>query len=69
LQADNEGFFNEDGYHILWQFNESAEGDGWMAVLQDGQWIPFEMNRGNREQRQSFFEGQIPKGAKLPPSI
>lgn len=27
LQADNEGFSNEDGYHILWQFNDSAEGD------------------------------------------
>jgi hypothetical protein len=66
LQADNEGFTNEAGYHILWQFNEAVEGDWWMAVLQDGQWVPFEMNLGNREQRQSFFRGQIPKGARLP---
>jgi hypothetical protein len=69
FQADCEGFSNEEGYHILWQFNDSVEGDWWMAVLHDGQWIPFEMNLGNLEQRESFFQGQIPKGAKLPRGI
>lgn len=24
LQADNEGFSNEDGYHVLWQFTENS---------------------------------------------
>src|SRR5687767_13083898 len=27
LQADNEGFSNEEGYHILWQFSDSVDGD------------------------------------------
>ena len=69
VQADNEGFTNEEGYHILWQFDESVDSDWWMAVLHDGHWIPFEMDLGNREQRESFFQGQIPKGAKLPRDI
>jgi len=65
IQADNEGFSNEEGYHILWQFNDSVDGDWWMAVLQDGQWKPFQMDLGNRTQRESFIQGQIPDGAKL----
>lgn len=66
IQADYEGFSNEDGYHILWQFSDSVEGDWWMAILQDGQWRPFQMDLGNREQRESFFQGKIPDGAKVP---
>ena len=65
IQADNEGFSNEEGYHILWQFNDSVDGDWWMAVLQDGQWKPFQMDLGSRRQRESFIQGQIPEGAKL----
>lgn len=66
FQADNEGFSNEEGYHILWQFSDSVDGDWWMAVLQDGRWNCFEMDLGNQEHRESFFQGQIPDGAKLP---
>src|SRR5882724_7439545 len=35
FQADGEGFSNEDGYHILWQFSEPVEGKWWVAVLQN----------------------------------
>jgi hypothetical protein len=66
IQADLEGFSNEEGYHILWQFNDSAKGDWWMGILQDGQWRHFQMDLGNPTHRQSFFDGQIPAGAKLP---
>ena len=66
IQADNEGFTNEEGYHILWQFSDSVDGDWWMAVLQDGRWNSFEMDLGNPKHRESFFQGQIPDGAKLP---
>lgn len=66
FQADNEGFSNEEGYHILWQFSDSVDGDWWMAVLQDGRWNCFEMDLGTQEHRESFFQGQIPDGAKLP---
>ena len=65
LQADFEGFTNEDGYHILWQFDESVEGDYAMGVLQDGQWAQFEMDLGNRKHRQAFLQGQIPEGVTL----
>ena len=36
IQADREGFTNEDGYHILWQFPEQVAGKWWMAVLEAG---------------------------------
>jgi hypothetical protein len=35
FQADQEGFSNEDGYHILWQFSDRVSGDWWMAVRTD----------------------------------
>jgi hypothetical protein len=60
LQADEEGFSNEDGYHILWQFNDSVDGPWSMAVLRDGQWKEFEMNLGDRKQRESFLQGEVP---------
>jgi hypothetical protein len=65
LQADNEGFSNEDGYHILWQFSDSVEGSWWMGVLCDDQWKHFRMDLGNREHRESFLQGQIPEGVEL----
>ena len=65
MQADREGFSNEDGYHILWQFSESAKGDWWMGVLRDGSWTHFQMDLGNLKQRESFFQGLVPDGAKL----
>ena len=66
IQADGEGFSNRDGYHILWQFGEHVKGPWKMAVLDEhGNWIPFEMDLGNRGHRRAFLEGRIPKGAKL----
>jgi hypothetical protein len=40
IQADGEGFTNEDGYHIVWQFSDSVSGPWNMGVLQDGVWRP-----------------------------
>lgn len=62
LQADNEGFSNEAGYHILWQFNDSVDGPWSMAVLRNGQWKQFKMNLGDRKQRESFLRGEVPSG-------
>jgi len=64
LQADGEGFSNEDGYHILWQFSDGVSGPWWMAVLKDDQWVRFQMELGNREQREAFFDGRVPEGVK-----
>ena len=66
LQSDAEGFTNEDGYHILWQFADNVRGPWKMAVLgNDGQWTAFEMDLGNRDHRAAFLKGQVPTGAKL----
>lgn len=62
LQADAEGFSNEDGYHILWQFNDSVEGSWWMGILREGLWIHFQMDLGNQQHRAAFFRGEVPEG-------
>jgi hypothetical protein len=65
LQADSEGFTNEDGYNILWQFSDGAKGKWNMAILENGKWILFEMDLGSAEQRRAFFDGRVPPGACL----
>lgn len=64
IQADAEGFTNEDGFHILWQFNDSVDEPWNMAVLRDGNWERFEMNLGDPIQRAAFQRGEVPPGAK-----
>lgn len=64
IQADNEGFSNEDGYHILWQFSDDVEGPWWMAILKDGRWENFKMDLGNPTHRAAFTAGKIPTGAE-----
>jgi hypothetical protein len=67
IQADNEGFSNEEGYHILWQFSNSVSGPWYMAVRDDssGDFVKFKMDLGNKKQRRAFFDGKIPEGAEL----
>lgn len=62
FQADGEGFSNEEGYHVLWQFSENVSGDWWMAVLEDGEWQKFQIDLGNPSHRDAFKRGMIPKG-------
>jgi hypothetical protein len=64
LQNDNEGFTNEDGFHILWQFDDDATGDKYCAVLDaDGSWIRFRMDLGDPFQRMAFLGGELPQTA------
>ena len=65
IQADGEGFSNENGDHILWQFDDDVRGKWWMALLQDGKWVRFRMNLGNLKQRAAFMRGEIPPGVEL----
>lgn len=65
IQSDGEGFTNEDGYHILWQFSDRVSGTWWMGVLRDGRWLHFQMDLGNPSHREAFWRGEIPAGAKL----
>lgn len=64
LQADGEGFTNEEGYHILWQFADAVTGEWWMGVLEHARWIHFKMDLGDQDQRQAFFQGRVPLGAE-----
>lgn len=65
IQADGEGFSNEDGYHILWDFNDDVTGYWWMGILRDGEWQHFRMDLGDLQHREAFFRGEIPTGATL----
>jgi hypothetical protein len=65
LQSDGEGFSNEAGYTILWQFSETATGSWNVGVLSDGRWVYFEMDLGNSEHREAFLQGMVPAGVRL----
>ena len=65
LQADGEGFSNEQGYTILWQFGETAKGPWNVGVLVDDCWVHFEMDLGDEQHRKAFRQGQIPVGVKV----
>lgn len=60
IQADGEGFTNEDGYHILWQFSDSVSGPWNMGVYKDDLWHHFKMDLGDPDHRAAFLEGNVP---------
>jgi hypothetical protein len=65
LQADGEGFSDEEGYHILWQFSNSVKGSWWMGVLQDGEWVHFQMDLGSKKHRAAFLRGEVPESVEM----
>ena len=60
LQADLEGFTNEEGYHVVWQFSDTVSGAWNMAVLQEDTWHHFKMDLGDPEHRAAFLNGEVP---------
>jgi hypothetical protein len=60
IQADGEGFTNEEGYHIVWQFSDSVSGPWNMGVLKDGAWHHFKMDLGDPDHRAAFRRGEVP---------
>jgi hypothetical protein len=65
FQADGEGFSNEEGYHILWQFSDNVSGSWSCAVLNSsGGWDTFVMDLGDKTQRKEFQDGKVPNKAK-----
>ena len=68
LQADLEGFTNEEGYHIVWQFSDTVSGPWNMAVLQDGTWLHFTMDLGDPDHRAAFLSGEAPADVPAKPS-
>ena len=61
IQADGEGFTNEDGYHIVWQFSDSVSGPWNMGIFQDGIWYHFKMDLGDPDHRAAFLNGEVPE--------
>lgn len=65
LQADEEGFSNEEGYHILWQFPDDVDGSWNCAVLNaGGKWENFSMDLADKNQQKAFKDGLVPAGAR-----
>ncbi len=65
LQSDGEGFSDEAGFTILWQFGEDVTGTWNMGVISDGRFLHFEMDLANEQHRNAFWNGEVPKGVKL----
>ena len=63
LQNDLEGFSNDEGFHILWQFPDDISGDKYCAVLDNGEWLKFRMDLGDHFQRMAFWAGEVPQMA------
>jgi len=62
IQADNEGFYNENGDYILWQMYEGAAGAIPAAVLNgNGEWIPYQLRLDDASAVEQFKQGLPPK--------
>ena len=65
VRADEEGYTNEYGHFILWQFSDGAKGRREFAVCrEDGSWDSFIMELGNPEHRAAFKAGRVPDGVE-----
>ncbi len=61
IQADNEGFFNENGDYILWQMYTGARGSIPAATLdENGEWVPYQLKLDDKSIEQ-FKQGELPK--------
>jgi len=67
LQADGEGFTNEDGFHIVWQFSDSISGPWNMGVIKDDTWFHFKMDLGDPDHRAAFLAGEVPEDLSAVP--
>jgi hypothetical protein len=64
LYAELEGWSNENGQHITWEFTGRVTGKWWMALRRDNGWAYFQMELGNRKHRDAFKAGRVPAGLK-----
>lgn len=63
IQADDEGFTNEEGFHIVWQFSDSVSGPWNMGIYKDDLWHHFKMDLGDPDHRAAFLAGEVPDDA------
>lgn len=66
LQNDGEGYRNEEGFFIVWQFEYEVEGPYEAAVMdKKGKWHCFEMELENEEHVLQFKNGKVPQGLEI----
>ena len=62
IQADDEGFYNEEGDYILWQMYPGAAGSIPAATLgENGEWISFQLNLNDDRAVARFKRGEMPR--------
>ena len=66
-QADGEGFTNEDGFHIIWQFSDSISGPWNMGVYKEDIWFHFKIDLGDPDHRAAFLAGEVPEDLSAVP--
>ena len=60
--GDHDGFSNEDGFLILWHFDENASGSRYVGTLdENGEWVNYEIDLANEQQREQFLAGKLPE--------
>lgn len=64
LYAECEGWSNEDGYHITWEFSDRASGLWWMAIRTDDGWNACQLELSDDEHRRAFKAGEVPAGVE-----
>lgn len=65
VHVQGEGFTNEAGAQITWEFPNGTVGEWKMAVLDEhNNWIDFKMDLANLEQCQAFQAGKLPTAAQ-----
>ena len=66
IQADNEGFYNEDGDYILWQMYNGATGTITAAYLNaKNKWISFKLDLADAKAIERFKDGLPPQQSFL----
>jgi hypothetical protein len=62
LYAELEGWMNEFGAHITWEFSERVTGACLMAIRRPGGWVYFRMELGAPHHCEAFKAGEVPAG-------
>jgi hypothetical protein len=70
LHAEAEGYSNELGLHVTWEFSDDVAPGNWNMALYDPRsatWTNFVMDLGNPAHREAFRAGRVPEGVEIIP--
>jgi hypothetical protein len=65
--AEGEGWSNDDGYLVTWEFDrEQGLAGNWRCAVLDAEerWVGFQIELGNPHHRKAFREGRVPDGLR-----